>query len=97
LLQVTTAATKHLVRVRKERGIGPDAGARFVSNGTGVGLTFATTPEPGDGVVEGSEIQIFVAPQISDRLDRSQIDVSEKNGKLGLVLRPQPRSKKTDA
>lgn len=97
MLQVTPAATKHLVRVRKERGIGPDAGARFVSNGTGVGLTFAPKPEPGDGVVEGSEIQIYVAPQISDRLSRSQIDVSEKNGKLGLVLRPQARSKKTDA
>ena len=97
MLQVTTAATKHLVRVRKERGIGPDAGARFVSNGTGVGLTFATAPENGDAVVEGSDIQIFVAPQISDRLNRSQIDVSEKNGKLGLVLRPQPRPKKTDA
>jgi Fe-S cluster assembly iron-binding protein IscA len=97
MLQVTPAATKHLVRVRKERGIAPDAGARFVSNGTGVGLTFAPTPEPGDGVVDGSEIQIFVASQIQDRLSRSQIDVSEKNGKLGLVLRPQARAKKSDA
>ena len=93
MLQLTTAATKHLVRVRKERGIGPSAGARFVSNGTGVGLTFAPAPEPGDRVVEVPEIPIFVAPQIVDRLSRSQIDVSEKGGKPGLVLRPQPRAK----
>ena len=64
-----------------------------MSNGTGVGLTFAPTPEPGDRVVEGPEIPIFVAPQILDRLSRSQIDVSEKSGKPGLVLRPQPRAK----
>lgn len=52
-----------------------------------------TAPEPGDRVVEGSGIPIFVAPQIVDRLSRPQIDISEKNGKPGLVLRPQGRAK----
>jgi len=65
-----------------------------VSHGTGVGLTLSSAPEPGDRVVEGPEIPIFVAPQIVDRLKRSEIDVSEQDVKPGLVLRPQPRAKR---
>jgi Fe-S cluster assembly iron-binding protein IscA len=91
-MQVTKEAVSHLVRVRGERGAAPGAGARFVSTGTGVGLTFATSPEPGDRVVEVPEIPVFVSSQVVEKLDDATIDVSERDGKVGLVLRPKRKA-----
>jgi Fe-S cluster assembly iron-binding protein IscA len=93
MLQVTQEATKHLVRVRGQRGVEPDAGARFVASGEGVGLTFARSPQPADQVVEGSEISIYIAPQVAGKLDSALIDVSDRGGKTGLVMRRQAKTR----
>ncbi|NJD27884.1 MAG: hypothetical protein FIA92_06260 [Chloroflexi bacterium] len=90
MVQLTQEATRHLVRVRGERGADAAAGARFVPSGRGrVGLTFAPQPKPGDQVVESSEIPVYLAPEVADKLDKTTIDVREKDGKVGLVMRPQ--------
>ncbi|HSL97636.1 MAG TPA: hypothetical protein VK831_03600 [Candidatus Deferrimicrobiaceae bacterium] len=89
MVQLTQEATKHLVRVRGERGIDSGAGARFVPSGKGVGLTFAPEPKPGDQVVEGADIPVYLAPEVADKLEEKTIDVSEKDGKVGLVMRSQ--------
>jgi Fe-S cluster assembly iron-binding protein IscA len=93
MVQLTQEATKHLVRVRGERGVDAGAGARFVPSGRGVGLTFAPEPKPGDRVVEVKEIPIYLAPEVADKLDKTTIDVSEKDGKVGLVMRPHTGDK----
>lgn len=89
MVQLTQAAAEHLVRVRGERGIDKGAGARFVPSGRGVGLTFTAKAKPGDRVVEASEIPVYLAPEVADKLDKTTIDVREKDGKMGLVMRPQ--------
>ena len=87
MVQVTPEATKHLVRVRGERGFDTAAGARFVSRGKTVTLTFAKAPQPGDRVADGSQIPIYVSRQVADKLDTAVIDVDDREGRVGLVLR----------
>jgi Fe-S cluster assembly iron-binding protein IscA len=87
MLQLTKDATRHLIHVRQERGVDEDAGARFVSNGGRVGLTFAQAPSAGDLVVDGEGIRVFVAPDISQALEHSTIDAREVDGKRGLIMR----------
>ena len=90
MLHVTQEASKHLARVRNERGHGRSAGARFVQSGTGVGLTFAKAPEPGDRVVEADGITLYLSPEVADKLDGGTIDVGAKGGKTALYLRLDP-------
>jgi Fe-S cluster assembly iron-binding protein IscA len=97
MLQLSEGATKHLIRLRAERGVDPAAGARFVPSGTGVGLAFAPSPESGDQVIEGEEISIYVAPQLAGKLDEAMIDVSAKDGRTGLVLRRKAGASKAGA
>jgi hypothetical protein len=89
MLQVTAEATHHLLRLRQERGFGPAAVPRFARGGGGrVGLTFVSGPEPGDRVVEGPQIPVYVAADISDALESSVIDARSEDGRIALVLRP---------
>jgi Fe-S cluster assembly iron-binding protein IscA len=90
MLQLTPEATRHLVRVRRQRGLDDQRGARFVSKGPSVGLTFASGPEPGDRVIEQEAIAVFVASEVADALDRSVLDARLEQGKSVLVLRRQP-------
>jgi Fe-S cluster assembly iron-binding protein IscA len=89
MLQLTPEATSHLVRVRRKRGLDDQNGARFFSRGTGVGLTFAAAPEPGDRVIDQKDIAVFVAPEVAEALDGSVIDARIEQGKSVLVLRRQ--------
>jgi Fe-S cluster assembly iron-binding protein IscA len=89
MLQLTPEATSHLVRVRRERGLDDQSGARFVSNGARVGLTFAGAPEPGDRVIEQKDIPVYVASEVAEALDTSVIDARVEEGKSILVLRRQ--------
>jgi hypothetical protein len=65
MLQITDQATTHLLRARTERGFDEQAGARFVRSSVGVGLTFSPAPEPGDEVLAGSALPIYVAEDIT--------------------------------
>jgi hypothetical protein len=90
MLQITEQATTHLLRARTESGFDEHAGARFVGGSAGVGLTFASAPEPGDQVLAaGSPLPIYVADDISAVLDQAVIDVAPDDGESRLVLRSQ--------
>lgn len=92
MLQLTPEATRHLVRVRRERGVDDQAGVRFVPRGTGVGLTFSAAPKPDDRVIDDPEISVFIAPEVVDALDASVIDARNEDGKSVLVIRRNTRS-----
>jgi Fe-S cluster assembly iron-binding protein IscA len=89
MLRLTPTAVTHLVNVRRERGVDEGAGARFVSQGRRVRLTFESAPRDGDTVLKAPEIEVFVANDIADALDRSVIDAQREEDKTILVLRRQ--------
>jgi Fe-S cluster assembly iron-binding protein IscA len=95
VLQLTPKAASHLVRVRRERGFDDRSGARFVSNGTRVGLTFARAAKAGDRIIERSDIPIYVAPEVAEALSASVIDARVVEGKSVLVRRAQPAAAAT--
>jgi hypothetical protein len=89
MLQITRQATTHLLRTRAELGLDDRAGARFVRGSAGIGVTFAAAPEPGDHVLSGSALPIYVADDVTAALDQALIDVAADDGDARLVLRPQ--------
>jgi Fe-S cluster assembly iron-binding protein IscA len=89
MLYVTPEARSHLLHVRQDRGLDDTVGARFAASAGRVGLTFAPAPEPGDQVVEGDDIAVFLAPEIATLAD-SVIDARTEEGKTVLILRPEP-------
>lgn len=93
MLQLTSEATRYLLKVRRERGVDDRAGARFVSKGGRVGLTFALAPVAGDRVLNGAEIKVFVAPEIAETLDESIIDARDEDGQTALIMRKQAAAK----
>ena len=90
MLQVTPQATRHLLRLRAERGVDASQGVRLVRKGARIGLTFTPKPEPDDEVADGRGIAIYVAPDVAAAIDESVIDAREEDGKTALVLRQQP-------
>ena len=93
MLQLTTEAARHLISLRRERGVSDTAGARFVGRGGRVGLTFAPRPAEGDRVVEDQSIKVFVAADIAEAMDQSIIDARDENGVTGLVIRKRRAAK----
>ena len=89
MLQVTPAASEYLRTARDERGIDSSAGARFVRNSAGIGLTFAPAPALGDQVLSGTQIPVYVPEDLAVPLANSIIDVRREDGGSKLVLRPQ--------
>ena len=90
MVQITDRATTHLLRARTQGGFDERAGARFVRGVAGVvGLTFAPAPEPGDQVLEGSALPIYVAEEVTAVLDQAVIDAPADDGESRLVLRSQ--------
>lgn len=87
MLHLTPEATYHLIKTRQERGVDDRAGARFVSKGGRVGLTFALAPGAGDRVVDGEGIKVYVAADIAGVLDESIIDARDENGHTSLIMR----------
>jgi Fe-S cluster assembly iron-binding protein IscA len=63
-----------------------------VRGSAGVGLTFAPAPEPGDQVLAGTTLPIYVADDVSAVLDQAVIDVAADDGESRLVLRSQTDS-----
>lgn len=92
MLQLTSEAARHLMKVRRERGVDERAGARFVSNGGRVGLTFAPAPMAGDRVVDSEPIRVFVAAEIADALDQTIIDARDEDGRTTLIMRKRTAS-----
>jgi Fe-S cluster assembly iron-binding protein IscA len=93
MLQLTPKATRHLIQVRRERGVDKKADARFVRRNGRVGLTFTTERTKTDRVVEAEEIQVYIATEIADTLDQAIIDARAEEGKTMLVIRRQAAGK----
>jgi Fe-S cluster assembly iron-binding protein IscA len=89
MLQLTSKAAHHLIKIRGERGVDDRAAVRFVSKEGRVGVTFSLNPMDGDRVVDGQEIKVFVAPEIATALDESIIDARDEEGRTALVMRKQ--------
>jgi hypothetical protein len=89
MLEMTPDAKRYLANLRRERGVGDQAGARLVSKGGRVGLTFAPAPVGGHRVVDGEVMKIYVPPEIAETLGESIIDVRDENGQTKLVMRKQ--------
>lgn len=88
MLQVTSNAAHHLARVRQARGVDVANAARFVGNGGQIQLTFTSSPERGDQMIETSEIPVFLAPDVASRLDQAVMDTRQEGGEDLLVIRP---------
>jgi Fe-S cluster assembly iron-binding protein IscA len=88
MVRVTPQAARHLSETRDQRGLSRKAGVRFVRHGSGVGLTFSGQPAPGDTKITAPGIEVFLAPEIADKLDGSTIDVGESEGQTKLYVRP---------
>ena len=89
MLQITDQATTELLRARTEGGFDEQTGARFVRGSAGVWLTFAPGPQPGDQVLAGSPLPVYVAEDVTAVLDHAVIDVAVDDGESRLVLIPQ--------
>ena len=90
MLRITAQATTHLLRARTERGFDEHAAARFVRAPSGIGLTFAAVPEPGDHVLADiSALPIYIADGVRSVLDQAVIDVAPDDGEFRLVVRSQ--------
>ena len=91
MLQITPQAEQHLIDLRVERGFDDKDGVRFLTNASGVGLTFTAAPDPDDRVVEGANLPIYVASDAIAVLDEATIDAMPEDGKTVLVIRRQRR------
>jgi len=89
MLQLTSKAVGHLTMLRRDRGVDERAGVRFVSKDGRVGVTFSLVPMDGDRVVDGQQIEVFVAAEIAAALDESVIDARDENGQVSLIMRKQ--------
>ena len=89
MLEITQQAAAHLIRLRAEGGHGPESGARFVRGTSSVALTFALEPQPGDLILAGYDLTVYVAEEVAEILDRSVIDATTDGGGVRLALRPQ--------
>jgi Fe-S cluster assembly iron-binding protein IscA len=88
MLRLTTDATKHLLVASERRDAPGGRIPRFARQSGQIKLGFASTPEPGDKVVETSGMRLFVAKDVADKLDAAIIDVRhEQDGDEVLVLR----------
>ena len=94
MLEVTPRAAEHLVGVRKERGFSQSSAARFIPMSNGVGMSFTSEKKPGDGVIKGGSIDIYVPNDVATTLDGSTLDVREKDGRQSLVLRRRARRRR---
>jgi Fe-S cluster assembly iron-binding protein IscA len=91
MLQITPQAEEHLIHLRVERGFNERDGVRFLTNAGGVGLTFTTSPDPDDRVVQGTNLPIYIAPNAVAALEEATIDAKTEEGKTVLVIRRQRR------
>lgn len=89
MLEITQQAAAHLIRLRAEGGHGPESGARFVRGTSSVAVTFALEPQPGDLILTGYDLTVYVAEDVAEILDRSVIDETSDGHESRLALRPQ--------
>ena len=89
MLQLTSNAARHLIKLRHDRGVDDRAGVQFTSKEGRVGMTFSLAPMDGDRVVDNESIKVFVAADIATALDQSIIDVRDEDGRTSLIMRKQ--------
>ena len=89
MLHLTREATDHLRRTRRDLGVDRQQPARLLGNGALVGFTFKSEPTRDDRVILADDMQVYVAPELADALDRAVLDARVEDGRSILVLRLQ--------
>jgi iron-sulfur cluster assembly accessory protein len=89
--EITPAAEKFIRLMLRADG-GPGAGFRMVlspggCSGLAADIKVATTPEPGDAVVERGAVKLFLPAESRILLDGVTIDFADTASQTGLVFR----------
>ena len=87
MIQLTPEAARHLVKLRRERGIDEKNAARLVRNADRISLAFAPKAEPGDSPLHSGEIDVFISPDLAARLDGAIVDARTADGRVALIVR----------
>ncbi len=87
MIQLTPEAARHLVKLRRERGIDEKNAARLVRNADRVSLAFAPKAEPGDRPLHAGEIDVFISPDLAVKLDGAIVDARTADGRVALIVR----------
>jgi hypothetical protein len=87
MIQLTPEAARHLIKLRRERGLDGTNAARLVRNAERVSLAFAPKAEPGDRPLHAGEIDVFISHDLAVRLDGSTIDARTTDGRVALIVR----------
>lgn len=95
MLTITSNAAEVVSNVRQEQGVPDDFGIRVYpaqsAEGASVQLAFAKEPAAGDAVGDSEGVRIFVAPELTEPLSGSVIDVENRpDGRTGLILKESP-------
>ena len=75
MLRVTKAASQYIRSVRDAHAADPSAGARFVRSAGGIGLTLPVAPAPGDQILSGPNLSLYVPDDLATALASAIIDV----------------------
>ena len=55
-----------------------------------MGLALAAAPEPGDAVVEDTNVPVFLAPEVAELLDDKVLDAQVEGDQIAFRLGEQP-------
>jgi Fe-S cluster assembly iron-binding protein IscA len=86
MLRFTPQARDHVIRVRREKGLGADSVPRFIRRAGRLALTFARKPIASDRVVDDGRLSTLVAASAADLLADATIDVATSDGRAALVV-----------
>lgn len=96
MLSITSNAAQVVSSIRQEQGVPDGFGLRVYAQqgteGTAVQLAFTKEPSEGDQIGDSEGVKLFVAPELTEPLSDSVIDVEKTpDGAAGLVLKQTPQ------
>jgi Fe-S cluster assembly iron-binding protein IscA len=94
MLTITPTAATILTKARKEKGAPADYGVRFYATTTEESserarLAFKFVPTPGadDTIIDETEIDAYVAPEVDELIGDVVIDARDHDGQMDLVAK----------
>lgn len=96
MLTLTDNATTIATNIVAQQSEDPDAGLRIHSSSADpaeprFAVSIAPAPQPGDDVVEGDSVRVFLQHEASEALSDKVLDASvDEQGAVSFALLPQP-------
>lgn len=93
MLTMTPNAETILADRRAEKGAPDSYGVRFFtkqaedSGQTRLAFNFVPSPRPDDTVIDEGDLKAFVAPEVEETIGDIVVDVEQKSGGPGLVVK----------